>query len=94
MIKRCTLWLTGLTLVLIGLYPVASVACTFHDTGNLQNSFHEFRLPSVGEYEANVISIYGEPSRRLQGANGMSIWDYGSFQVMLKNKRVTYAAMW
>ncbi len=76
------------------LAPMQAAACEWHDDVSLQNSFGEFHLPSVGDNAANIAKVYGEPMRKLNGFNGLDIWDYGSFRVMLKDSRVTFAGMW
>ncbi len=71
-----------------------ATACELHDNLTLQNSFGDFHLPSVGDNATNIVRVYGEPLRKLNGINGLNVWDYGSFRVMLKNNRVTFAGMW
>ena len=81
-------------LLVICLLPAQAVACALHQGNSLQNSFGEFHLPSAGDNVANVSRIYGEPLRKMSGGKGMEIWDYGSFRVILKDSRVTFAGLW
>lgn len=81
-------------LPVILMLPAQATACEFHDDQSLQNSFSGFHLPSVGDNANHIAQVYGEPLRKLNGINGLDIWDYGSFRVMLKDSRVTFAGMW
>lgn len=58
------------------------------------HDYSEFALPAVGAQVHEVTRMYGEPSNRHNGANGVNVWDYGTFRVIFKDDAVTYAAMW
>lgn len=58
------------------------------------HNYSQFTLPSVGVTSSEVSRLYGEPSNRQQGANGVDVWDYGSFRVIFRDNTVSYAAMW
>ncbi len=86
---------TTLLAALAGAAPASLFACSLHDDmTTIQNGFGEFHLPLVGDIAANVMKNYGAPMRRLGGPNGLDIWDYGSFRVIMNKQRVTFAGMW
>lgn len=93
--KKRVIGLGPITLLTILLLPTGSYACELHQGQSLlQNSIGDFHLPSVGDNEASITEAYGKPLRRMIGFNGLDVLDYGSFRVMVKDGRVTFAGMW
>lgn len=71
-------------------------ASASHSQHNLfpQHDYSRFALPEIGTTSVDVANSYGTPAKIQKGANGMDIWDYGTFRVMFHNDSVKYASLW
>ncbi|MEM7376269.1 MAG: hypothetical protein AAF460_02075 [Pseudomonadota bacterium] len=55
-------------------------------------------VPRAGALAADVLATYGRPTEQLVtqgfGDSGVSVWDFGTFRVYLKDGRVVESRRW
>ncbi len=85
---------TGLLASMALLASTHSVANTSQQMLFPQHNYSQFTLPTIGQTGSDVLQHYGQPAKRQQGANGVDMWDYGSFRVIFRDNAVSHASMW